>query len=445
MKAAFSIQQTQKLALTPQLRQAIQTLQLSTLELLQEISQKVEQNPLLELDEYSSESTDEQVEETELSWDIPSSGEVEAWEFKEAPKTLQAHLLEQANCLNLTAEDRILLEWLIGSLDENGFLTEDISKIAADFPYETEAEFLSWLSALKLLQSFDPIGVGANSVTESLCLQIREKERLSEFEPHICKAAARAVNEFLNELGKKNYRLLQKSLACTQAELQQVLRLIDSLNPRPASAFSTEVTHYAIPEISVAKVGERWEAKLIESAVPQVRINEVYAQAVSELSHSDAWAEKLKEARFLIKNIEQRKSTLLKVAQYIVSRQQEFFSHGPSAMHPLLAKDVAAEIGIHESTVSRAVKGKFLICSLGNFELREFFSSSLGESSNEQSSTSVKALIKELISEENASKPLSDDRLSKLLLERNIPVARRTVAKYRESLGIAPASLRKKL
>ena len=444
MAQTLSLQQSQRMALTPELRQAISILQLSTAELTLLINEAIDQNPLLEVSDTSEEAADSFDSDQQLRWEGTASDQ-EPWERKEHPESLAEHLLRQVGCLSLSDKEKSLLAWLIGSLDDNGFLSAPIERLAEEAKMPAEIRLSDWKAALKLLQSFEPSGIGARDYKESLLIQLNHRRLSMQSDPVICALASQIVQEHLELLAKRSFDKIRPLLGCASKELEEAVRLIAALTPHPASEFSTDSINYVTPEILVRKTGEGWCAELIDASLPKVRLNRIYAEAVTDSCHDQLWKDRLHEASELIKNIEHRRITLLRVTQALVRRQSDFFESGPLCMRPLVLRQIADELELHESTVSRVVSGKYLQCARGVFELKYFFSSQIGNSNEAVSSIAVKNEIARLIASENPSKPLSDAKITEFLSERGFSAARRTVAKYRDALGIAPASQRKKI
>ena len=420
--------------------------QLSTLELSQKISDALEDNPLLEICESSEETFENNASEgdQELYWNAEGD-DPEEWETP-AEKTLSSHLLEQAGCLPLSEKDSGLLRWLIGCLDNDGFLPE----IAQSAPFQEEADPEDWRIALSLLQSFDPPGIGAKDVSDSLLLQLKHLLNRKLLAPELAKLTEETLRDHLTLVAKHRYDELKNKLSCSSEEIKSVLEVIGRLTPRPAAEFSADKINFVIPEVAVAKIQGHWTVRLISRSGSKIRLNDSYAQAVVQSKDKETmqlWKGRLTEARELLHSIEQREKTLLKVARAILAHQEAFFDKGPSALRPLVLRQIADETELHESTVSRACSGKYLICPLGVFELKYFFSSSVGPSDSGEaaSAAAVKAALKRLVDQEPKAKPLSDAKIASALEQQGFSVARRTVAKYREALGIAPASERKNL
>lgn len=448
MAVSLNLVTGQNLTLTPQLRQAIAFLQLSTLELNQTVAQALEDNPLLEAPEAEGDGAEERDSE-ELHWsDINSSPD--DWDAP-AERSLTDFLLEQLHCLHLSDRDTALVSWLIGCLDNEGFLPEGLETASSFCPaFEEAVEPEEWRTALSLLQSFEPAGIGAVDVKDSLLLQLRAFRNELALNPQIYGGCRSIIQDHLSLVAKHKYEELIKLVGCSADDLKIILELIGKLTPHPASAFGSEHINFIVPELSVYKHGKDWRVRLTNNSYSRIRLNEQYAQALvkgEDAASQQMWKDRLTEARELLRNIEQRRKTLLTVAEAILSHQRDFFDLGPTALRPLVLREIADETELHESTVSRACSGKYLICPSGIFELKYFFSSSLrtSDGQNNVSSSAVKTALKRLIDGEDKRKPLSDAKLAERLTAEGYCVARRTVAKYREAIGMAPASERKQL
>ena len=509
MKPSLQVRLSQHLALTPQLQQSIRLLQLSTLELQQEIDQMLEQNPFLEPEEEvassfeanapaperpSSAAEREDADagpDTSMGDDSPGvdsaefgTTEREDWEngterddfdgILESPVgprgdgegddfelhdrssshvTLQDHLRAQLLGMRLSPEDAAAVLVLIDSLDDDGYLADPLEEIAERLavtlpPEEVpeDGDLLARLQcALKWLHHLEPAGVGARDLPECLLLQLRARPR--------CEAQAVAILICKDHLGLLARRDLKRLMAVTGADealLKDAQALIVGLEPKPGRPFSRAEANIVVPDVIVQKSGRGWRAVLNPDVMPRLRINDLYANAVRAQRGANGAGPglntRLQEARWFMKNIQQRFDTILRVSQAIVERQKSFFTHGAIAMKPLVLREIADELGLHESTISRVTTAKYMATPFGTYELKYFFGSSLNtEAGGNASSTAVRALIKQLVAAEDAGKPLSDSQLSQMLEEQGIHVARRTVAKYREALKIAPANLRRAL
>jgi RNA polymerase sigma-54 factor len=503
MKPSLQVRLSQHLALTPQLQQSIRLLQLSTLELHQEVEQMLEQNPFLEAEEESPTPFETSIERTAPStaaeessgeggpettddaagvdsadfgtteredWEngterddfdgireTPSASpgasgdeDFEPQERAEAGPTLQDHLRSQVCGMRLSAEDMGALHVLIESLNEDGYLADPLEDIAdrlledSSEP-EVREELLERLQcALKWLQSMEPTGVGARNLPECLTLQLRT------LPPSEAKMVAIIIcKQHLELLARRDVKKLMAATGADEELIKQAQALIVACEPKPGRPFTRAESNVIVPDVIVQKSGRGWKAVLNPDVMPKLRINDLYAQAVRGSRGNGSAAglsARLQEARWFMKNIQQRFDTILRVSQAIVERQKSFFTHGAIAMKPLVLREIADELGLHESTISRVTTAKYMATTYGTFELKYFFGSSLNtEAGGNASSTAVRALIKQLVAAEDPGKPLSDSQLSQMLEEQGIQVARRTVAKYREALKIAPANLRKAL
>ena len=477
MKHSLQLRLSQHLTLTPQLQQSIRLLQLSTLELNQELERILQENPLLERDDDSREqpvtvaetaaraadpepateapATDSPAAETDDAQtsvldDAPLPGyrddgeEGEHQQIAAEAPSLRAHLLSQISLTNLSDRDHRLVALLIDSLDDDGYLTQSLEELVAFLPAELEVGLDELQIALKHLQHLEPAGVGARSLGECLALQLAT---LPPDTPHLGAALETARNH-LEVLAARDFTRLKKLLHCDDAALRATQKLITGLNPKPGRNFSSEETRYVVSDVIVKKSKGVWLAALNPDAMPRLRINHLYAEILQRNRNggSQQLASQLQEAKWLIKNVQQRFDTILRVAQAIVDRQRHFFEHGEVAMRPLVLREIAAVLDLHESTVSRVTTQKYMHTPRGIFELKYFFGSHVTtEAGGAASSTAIRALIKQLVAAENASKPLSDGQISEILSQQGIMVARRTIAKYRESLQILPANLRKSL
>jgi RNA polymerase sigma-54 factor len=480
MKHSLQLKLSQHLTLTPQLQQSIRLLQLSTLELNQEIETFLQENPLLERDDEeepmvppsslnattttttSTESETPSGSNENESGDDRAAGEAD-WagddgygsfsgqdgdDDSEAPQAaiepakLRDHLLDQINIMQMPERDKRIAAFLIDNLDDDGFMTQDLAELAALLPLELEIDAEQLTIGLKYLQSLDPPGIGARTLSECLSLQL---EALPEDMPYRDEALL-VVRQHLDVFAARDYFRLKKLLRCDDDILRAIQSMITGLNPRPAGNFSDGDTRYIIPDVVVRKIKGLWTTALNPEAMPKLRINRMYADILHR--NRDAsfqqLAGQLQEAKWLIKNVQQRFDTILRVSQAIVDRQRHFFEHGEVAMRPLVLREIAETLGLHESTVSRVTTQKFMLTPRGIFELKYFFGSHVStETGGACSATAIRALIKQMVGEEDARKPLSDSQISEVLGKQGIMVARRTIAKYRESLQILPVNLRK--
>jgi len=358
--------------------------------------------------------------------------------------SLREHLLWQINLLQCPERDKRIVAMLVDTLDDDGYMTQDLEELAAMFPAEMELEPSELAIALKHLQHLEPAGIGARSLSECLSLQL---EALPEDTPYRADAL-NTVRNHLDLLAARDFAKLKKLLRCTDDTLRGIQGLITSLNPRPGAEFSKNETRYIVPDVVVKKVKGLWRASLNPDAMPRLRINRMYADILHRNRDASLQqlAGQLQEAKWLIKNVQQRFETILRVSQSIVDRQRHFFEHGEVAMRPLVLREIADTLGLHESTVSRVTTQKFMLTPRGIFELKYFFGSHVTtETGGACSATAIRALIKQLVAEEDSRKPLSDSQISEILGKQGIVVARRTIAKYRESLQILPVNLRKSI
>jgi RNA polymerase sigma-54 factor len=513
MKQGLSLRISQHLALTPQLQQSIRLLQLSTLELAQEVEQMLDENPFLELnqddaprEEFGLAQADTPVPEDDresefpqftapavaseaepaaepdseiASWEgdgstdvFPDDGEwggdakprknnlggdeeLDATDLARDQESLQAHLHRQALSLRLGEEDRCALRFLIESLNDDGYLDESLESLAASLaphdPEQQEELVHRFTVALRLLQHLEPVGVGARCLAECLSLQLRAM--LVGGDPHpACGTALRICGQPMELLARRDVKRLSQLCGDADAQIRAAIGLITRLEPKPGRRFVDVERNVVIPDVLVTNTGRggqaRFRVQLNPDVMPRLRVHDVYAGALK--SHRgeghQALQQRLQEARWFIKNIQQRFDTILRVSNAIVERQKNFFVHGELAMRPLVLREIADELGLHESTISRVTTAKYMSTPFGTFELKYFFGSALGtETGGNASSTAVRALIKQFVASENLKKPLSDSQISEMLKEQGIECARRTVAKYREALRIAPANLRRSL
>ncbi|MGY8527063.1 RNA polymerase factor sigma-54 [Paracidovorax citrulli] len=490
MKPSLQLRLSQHLALTPQLQQSIRLLQLSTLELQQEVEQALTENPLLERENDWIESplrvaadgsVNLQTSSPATPSEAPPNGESRAengadesysdsngedyggdWsledfarrpqgdeddktplQLREAEPTLREFLMEQLTPLKISTRDKGLAIFLIESLGDDGYLGSSLEEILEELPEELEFEQEELHAILTLLQSFDPPGVGARNAAECLSLQLRRMQHPQR------ELALTIVNNHLELLAARDYTRLKKALQVDDIALKAAHDLIRSLSPYPGHAYSRPEADFVVPDVFVRKGSNGWTAQLNPDVMPRLRINDMYAQILRG-AKGDASAaglqQKLQEARWLIKNIQQRFDTILRVAQAIVERQRNFFTHGEIAMRPLVLREIADTLGLHESTISRVTTNKYMATPMGTFELKYFFGSHVStETGGAASSTAIRALIKQFIGAEDPRNPLSDSRIAELLGEQGFVVARRTVAKYREALKIPAMNLRRSL
>nr|WP_217332365.1 RNA polymerase factor sigma-54 [Gilliamella sp. M0364] len=471
IKQGLQLKVSQQLSMTPQLQLAIRLLQLSTLELRQEIQTVLENNPLLEIadqyDEVNVEQdelnenidTREALDSQEIPEDIPldaslddiytagtPSGTHSDYRNDELPiyqgethETLHDYLKWQLDLTPFSDIDRAIAVSIIEAIDDRGYLTVSTEEILEE-QGNSQIELDEVEAVLKRIWHFDPIGVGARSLKECLSIQTQHLTP-----PVLVK---QIIDNYLDLLANHDYRTLKKRLNATDEQLKEAINFIQHLQPYPGDSVNTLPPDYVIPDLVVKKIDGKWIAELNNDTVPTLRINQQYAamEKISNESDSQYIRAHLQDANWFIKSVENRNETLLKVSQFIVEHQQAFFENGAEYMKPMILSDVAEAIDMHESTISRVTTQKYLQCPTGIFELKFFFSSHVNtESGGEASSTAIRALIKKYISEEDAKKPLSDSKLVSILENQGIIIARRTVAKYREALSIPPSNQRKQL
>ncbi|KOO08098.1 RNA polymerase factor sigma-54 [Vibrio hepatarius] len=485
MKPSLQLKLGQQLAMTPQLQQAIRLLQLSTLDLQQEIQEALDSNPLLDVEEAGedlSTTEDKPVNEEKESALEASEAEIQdsseliekseisseleidtTWEDVysantgstgialdddtpvyqgETTQTLHDYLAWQLDLTPFSETDRTIALAIIDAIDDYGYLTVSLQDILESFDNE-DIELDEIEAVRKRIQQFDPLGVASINLQDCLLLQL---VTFPEDTPWLEEAKLVLTNH-IDQLGNRDYKLIIKETKLKEAELREVLKLIQQLDPRPGSRVSTEHAEYVIPDVSVYKDHGKWVVTINPDSVPKLKVNQQYA-ALGKGNSADSQyiRSNLQEAKWLIKSLESRNETLLKVAKCIVEHQRDFFEYGEEAMKPMVLNDVALDVDMHESTISRVTTQKFMHTPRGIFELKYFFSSHVStDNGGECSSTAIRALIKKLVAAENSAKPLSDSKIAALLADQGIQVARRTIAKYRESLGIAPSSQRKRL
>jgi RNA polymerase sigma-54 factor len=489
MKHSLQLKLSQHLTLTPQLQQSIRLLQLSTVELNQELERYLAENPLLERSDLESaqdspappppngeapagETLRQEGERAEARRDEaareeqPNFAEEHGFgdehvgtgasrrddeerddftQFAAAEPTLHDHLLQQLALIGLTERDKRIAALVVGSLDEDGYLKQDLEELreaaAAAVP-DLEIEDLQ--IALKHVHNMEPTGVGARDIAECLELQLRAMPQSTAHRD----TAIELVNKHLDVLAARDFNKLKRLLGCSEDELRDVRSLVLTLDPKPGRQFGQGDVRYVVPDVVVRKTGGRWIAALNREAMPRLRINKMYADILqaSRENGGKHLAGQLQEARWLIKNVQQRFDTILRVTQAIVDRQKNFFEHGEVAMRPLVLREIAEFVGLHESTISRVTTQKYMLTPRGIFELKYFFGSHVStDTGGACSATAIRALIKQLVAAEDGRKPLSDHRISDILAQQGIQVARRTVAKYREAMHIQPANLRKSI
>ena len=494
MKPALQLKLSQHLALTPQLQQSIKLLQLSTLEMNQEIERYLLENPLLEREgegddgdswgsttaapEGSRAERSEPESERSESREAAGDGESESG-LQEPPMTggedddrwssdagtftgagrdedddsdpqdihgsttsLRDHLVWQLGMTQLSERDRSLVRFLIEALDDDGYLSAPLDELLATLPPEYEIELEELEIALRHIQNFDPVGIGARTPKECLALQLKAME-----DGYDRNMALIIVDKHLELLAARDFAKMRRLMNCDDEDLKAAHELICSLNPRPGARFAPLEARYITPDVIVKKLKGKWTAYINPDAYPRLRINRLYAEILAKQRRGNGnLTGQLQEARWLIKNVQQRFETIHRVTQAIVDRQRQFFEHGEVAMRPLVLREIADILGLHESTVSRVTSQKYMATPRGIFELKYFFGSHVAtDTGGACSATAIRALIKQLIGSEDGKKPLSDSQISEILGQQGIVVARRTVAKYREALNIPPVNLRKTL
>ncbi|MCB1888286.1 MAG: RNA polymerase factor sigma-54 [Rhodocyclaceae bacterium] len=487
MKPTLQLKLSQHLTLTPQLQQSIRLLQLSTLELNQEIEQALRENPMLEREEGADEpeaatesapaasdersgtserndddgttsgsesapetSREEPRDNEELGeWMSTSPGssaprddddDTDFQELQAAGTSLRDHLDSQIALTPLSDLDRALVRFVIEALDDDGYLSHPLEDLLPLLPEELELDVDDLLIALRHIQNLEPAGIGARSPQECLGLQLRAMDPGETRD-----MALTIVTEHLELLASRDFNRLKRLLHCQDVDLRAAHEMILRLNPRPGARFAPNDTRYVVPDVVVRKLRNRWTASLNPDAMPKLRINQMYARILQQNRGSAAsLAGQLQEAKWLLKNVQQRFDTILRVSQAIVDQQRQFFDHGEVAMRPLTLREIAETLDLHESTISRVTNQKYMATPRGIFELKYFFGSHVAtDSGGAASSTAIRALIRQLVDAEDRKKPLSDAKIAELLGQQGIVVARRTIAKYRESLNIPPVSMRK--
>ncbi|MDE3271579.1 RNA polymerase factor sigma-54 [Pseudoalteromonas sp. G4] len=497
MKQSLQLRLGQQLTMTPQLQQAIRLLQLSTLDLQQEIQEALDANPLLEEDtdfsddnqnnestetskddssshdEYDTPVSQSEIESSDalnnenlsddlamdVSWDDYISAAPVSVSNAPAPEndtvyqgstseSLQDYLMWQLRLTPFSDTDEMIATTIVEAVDDSGYLTqsaEEILEAVQKSEDQEQIELDEVEAVLKRIQLFDPVGIAARSLQECLLIQLNQYDKNT---PWLSETKS-VISNHMELLGLRDYRTIMKKAKLKEPELKEVLTLIHSLNPKPAESIIHEEPEYVVPDVSVKKIKGRWRVELNNDSMPKIRVNEQYASLTRSMksgSDSQFIRNHLQEAKWFIKSLESRNDTLLKVANCIVEQQQAFFEYGDEAMKPMVLNDVAEMVEMHESTISRVTTQKYMHTPRGIYELKYFFSSHVStENGGECSSTAIRALIKKLVAAENPAKPLSDSKITDLLAEQGIKVARRTIAKYRESLSIPPSNQRKSL
>jgi RNA polymerase sigma-54 factor len=456
LKPSLQLQLGQSLTMTPQLQQAIRLLQLPILELNAQIQDALEENIMLEMEDLpdvprTSADTTVEIEtiRAEDNWQSRSDERIQdgGWNGEGRPvsdfadesgETLREHLLWQLEMEHFTPREAIIGEALVDAINDDGYLTVELDDINASVDDEVSIDEIE--ATLAKVQTLDPVGVGARSLSECLVLQLRQLDA----ETLCLELAIALASNHLDLVATQSHGELRRTLRTSEEDLQTALRLVKGCNPKPGQVVSPVAAQYVIPDVFVRKIDKRWQVEISATGVPRLSVNQTYAKLLRGSGDHPVLRSQLQEARWLIRSLEIRNETLLKVATCIVARQHEFLELGDEAMKPMVLKDVAEEIGMHESTISRVTTNKYMHTPRGVFEFKYFFSSHLSSANGEdQSSTSVRAKIRKLIGAENPTKPLSDSKLADLLASEGIKVARRTVAKYREAMNIASSSERR--
>lgn len=469
--------------MTPQLQQAIRLLQLSSLELQTEIQEALETNPLLEVeedydyDENSNQRNDDdqasrdisQLENQDIPEDLPvdtkwedmydhqhaastgstpsGDGDMDRENQDESGDTLQQHLLWQMRLTHFTEMEEAIATMIIDSVEDDGYLKTTLEDIQQSLGEEfDEIELDEIETVLHRIQHFDPLGVAARDLRECLLIQLRVLEASGIAHIDLLKEL---VDKHLDTLAKRDYAQIKRALKVSDDELTDLVRAIQLLNPRPGSQIQTNNTEYIVPDVYARKVSGKWQLSLNPDNAPRLQIAEHYAQLINRADNSAEntyLKNNLQEARWFLKSLQSRNETLLKVTEAIIERQKDFLDHGEEAMKPLVLADIAEAVEMHESTISRVTTRKYLHTPRGIFELKYFFSSHVStEAGGECSATAIRAIIKKLVAAENPRKPLSDSKIAAILGDQGINVARRTIAKYRETLAIPPSNERKRL
>jgi len=488
MKPSLQLKLGQHLTMTPQLQQAIRLLQLSTMDLQTEIQQTLEENPMLEIEEESTGSTSEREQQNkseselnqqdeqldlERTHDLPDELPVDSeWEdiydiatagisnaiqaggenisdYLENQSmqgdTLAEHLLWQLRNMSTSDTDFAIGIAIIDAINDDGYLTESAEEIRAGLVDELDIELDEVEAVLHLIQHFDPIGVGARDLKECLLLQLNQLDESTEGLADV----RMLIRDHLEQIGSRDYARLLKSTRLSEEKLQELITFIQSLNPKPGSTISPNRAEYIIPDIFVRKVNGEWTISLNPESAPKIRINPLYAGYVKKSGRgkdSSYLRNSMQEARWFLKSLQSRSDTLLRVGKAIVDRQRLFLEYGDEGMKPMVLRDIAEELDMHESTISRVTTQKYMHTPRGVFEFKFFFSSHVSTADGgECSATAIRAMVKKLIENENPRKPMSDNKISAFLVKEGINVARRTVAKYREAMSIPPSNERKRL
>lgn len=471
--------------MTPQLQQAIRLLQLSSIELQTEIQEALETNPLLEVEEnvdFDSDSTSQeegdgsqdapvedssQLEHNDIPEELPTDSE---WEDTfdhqhvgpaaqgqaidndiqrdnedESSQSLQEHLLWQMRLTPFTELEQTIAILIIDAIEEDGYLKSTLEEIQQSLGEERDADLDEIEAVLHRLQHFDPVGVGARDLRECLLIQLQQFGNETEQRDLL----TTLIDQHLDTLAKRDYQQIKRALKINDEQLTDLVKLIQLLNPRPGSQIQVDKTEYIVPDVYVRKINNRWQLSLNPDNAPKLQVADHYAQLIKRADNSADnvyLKNNLQEARWFLKSLQSRNDTLLKVTDAIINRQKDFLDHGDEAMRPLVLHNIAEEVEMHESTISRVTTRKYLHTPRGIYELKYFFSSHVStDSGGECSATAIRAIIKKLVAAENPRKPLSDSKIADILGDQGVNVARRTIAKYRETLAIPPSNERKRL
>jgi len=465
LKPSLQLKLSQQLTMTPQLQQAIRLLQLPIMELQAQIQQALDENVMLEPDEPEAseneapanpeaearEEPDEIAVAVEAEWADRQTVETSTASNNFEPRgqqeyadqsgeSLRNHLIWQLELESLDARSNAIGHAVIDAINDDGYLIDELDTVQATLQPDVECTIEEIEALLALIQRFDPTGIGARSVSECVLLQLAN---LAPNTPGL-ELARQVATDYLELVAEHQFTVLRRRLNVADDELHDAIALVRACHPRPGAAICAPASDYVVPDVYVRRTDAVWTVELNQSMAPALRVNQRYANSLGRNGEYDVLRTQLQEARWLIRSLEIRNDTLLKVALTIVQRQTDFLEHGDEHMHPMVLKDIAEAIEMHESTVSRVTTNKYMHTPRGVFEFRFFFSSHLASDDGEQSSTAVRAKIKKLISGEPPDKPLSDNQVAKLLSQQGIKVARRTVAKYREGMNIRSSSERKR-
>jgi len=470
MKQSLQLRLGQQLSMTPQLQQAIKLLQLSSLDLVTEIQQAVESNPLLEFDESENDTSADQ-SDVEIKNDKTADAEFEAYaisgadspwpvsqqnsgsgfngsdkptDFPSSNQSLNDHLSDQIDVMPLSETDRLIADTIIDAINEDGYLVFTLEEIHSSYHESLDITLEEVRAVLNMVQHLDPVGVGAIDLQDCLRIQLEQKT----FDNNETKALAlQIINTYFDQLSHKDYAAIARQLKIDSATVQHAVQLIQQLNPRPGNVIDAIPTEYITPDVLVRKHKGQWQVLLNGDISPQLRVNDYYASLIKRADNSRDnvfLKNNLQEARWFLKSLSNRNDTLLKVSSLIVEQQKDFLEQGDEHMKPMVLRDIAEAIEMHESTISRVTTQKYMHTPRGIFELKYFFSSHVSTANGgECSSTAIRAMIKKLVTNEDDKKPFSDNKLAQLLEQRGIKVARRTVAKYREGLLIPPSNERR--